>query len=1197
MAKYKHSDLIEPGNPAIETVKGLEQLLEIIKKLTEESRKLQKELPKSFKTGADVQKLIVAKQQAASATQKQTAAEREAAKAAASLDRQRQRGLATMAKEESKQRELIAASQLEGKSLDELQRKVSALIALRKQMDISSAAGKKGFDQMTAAIRQGNQALQAYDRQIGVHNRNVGNYRSALQGLQTSFVAMAGAVTATIMVMRRLGQKLSEIRNTFMGFEYNMAKVRAISGATDEQFAKLSENVRRLGRDTRFTAMEVATLQKNFAKLGFKPDEILSMTEATLMLAEATESDLATSAEVAGQTLRAFGMDASEMQRVVDVMAKSFTSSALDLDRFANSMPKIAALASALGISLEETTAMLSVLTSNGIEAETAGTMLRQMFLAAEKDGFKMSEALADIAGSTNQAGAALKYFDTRAIPVALTLANNTDAVRALSNEYENSAGSVQEMAGIMGDTLQGAMFKMKSASESMRISIGEALRSQFLRFAEVMTNISKRIEGMSASGKRNAAMFTSLAVVLIPISILMRTMATQALPAIIGGFRGLVSVVRTGTVALQGMNAAMKANIITAGLTVILTVFTAIKSAVAGAKDEVQEFAEVTDRYADISAQASANVSAQVSELESLAKQITNTSASTDERNKALKQFNQISGLSIKANSDMAAMERVLTQAIKDTTIALEQKMKTEIIQKKIEKDISDRIDASIRAEEAQKKHTHAAEAHTRALRQMARATKDASVNDKTFEQIQLSVSRASEQKQKAAEELNIAQVDLAMATSRLTENTGSLQKHYKALTTTFDEQTESTEKGKNALEILSAEVSALETQMNLAILSGQNWQGFLDKLVPKQQQLDRVQMLSKLFKDLAMGADVLNMKDLDKLKIDIDIDWKSLDDDIEFQMTKAMESMEALSAQTAKSLVPLSLKEMLGLTDKDVSEIQTALKTITAEFNRMFGERKRLADEAVHITANQVSQTISLLDLELQKRAQGLANQTSFYEQQLKEQQKAQKEALEEQRRASILLIRMQQLETGASMIKAVANIFAKETGTKGAIGVITSIAGIAAMLGAFAGYQQQIKSLKMESGGRFQEGERGRIVGDRHSAASGGEWLSDHIQAERGEKVYVLSRQKSQSPAGTAMDQMFDAVNAGRDVSGILKGGARMMTPVIVQRKEMSSRELAELVRETKLTNTYLAKWKFYDPITGVVIDLQGNKQGRA
>jgi hypothetical protein len=55
--------------------------------------------------------------------------------------------------------------------------------------------------------------------------------------------------------------------------------------------------------------------------------------------------------------------------------------------------------------------------------------------------------------------------------------------------------------------------------------------------------------------------------------------------------------------------------------------------------------------------------------------------------------------------------------------------------------------------------------------------------------------------------------------------------------------------------------------------------------------------------------------------------------------------------------------------------------------------------------------------------------------------------------------------------------------------------------------------------------------------------------------------------------------------------------MMTPVIVQRKEMSSRELAELVRETKLTNTYLARWKFYDPITGVVVDLQGNKQGRA
>jgi TP901 family phage tail tape measure protein len=46
------------------------------------------------------------------------------------------------------------------------------------------------------------------------------------------------------------------------------------------------------------------------------------------------------------------------MLRVTDVMAKSFSSSALDLDKFAMSMKYVAPVAAAAGISLEEASAM-----------------------------------------------------------------------------------------------------------------------------------------------------------------------------------------------------------------------------------------------------------------------------------------------------------------------------------------------------------------------------------------------------------------------------------------------------------------------------------------------------------------------------------------------------------------------------------------------------------------------------------------------------------------------------------------------------------------------------------------------------------------------------------------------------------------------------------------------------------------------
>ena len=121
-------------------------------------------------------------------------------------------------------------------------------------------------------------------------------------------------------------------------FEKSMADVRAITGASSEEFKRLEEDAKRLGQTTEWTASQVATLQKEFAKLGFNTSEILNATQSTLDLATAVGADLARSAEVAGNVLRAFGLDAKETSRVTDVMADSFTSSALDLERFSDTL-------------------------------------------------------------------------------------------------------------------------------------------------------------------------------------------------------------------------------------------------------------------------------------------------------------------------------------------------------------------------------------------------------------------------------------------------------------------------------------------------------------------------------------------------------------------------------------------------------------------------------------------------------------------------------------------------------------------------------------------------------------------------------------------------------------------------------------------------------------------------------------------
>ena len=54
--------------------------------------------------------------------------------------------------------------------------------------------------------------------------------------------------------------------NTFREFEFEMQKVKAVSGATAEEFEMLTKRAKELGASTVFTAKDLASLQTAFAK-------------------------------------------------------------------------------------------------------------------------------------------------------------------------------------------------------------------------------------------------------------------------------------------------------------------------------------------------------------------------------------------------------------------------------------------------------------------------------------------------------------------------------------------------------------------------------------------------------------------------------------------------------------------------------------------------------------------------------------------------------------------------------------------------------------------------------------------------------------------------------------------------------------------------------------------------------------------
>lgn len=333
-------------------------------------------------------------------------------------------------------------------------------------------------------------------------------------GLTKNIAAMGAGILGAVAAFRQINRFITSSIKTFRDFEFQMSKVKAITGASTEDFLKLSQTAEDLGRTTFFTAQQVAELQTNFGKLGFTTQEILDAQKATLDLATATGSDLARAATVAGASVRGFGLDASETQRVVDVMAVSFTSSAMDIEKFQTSMTKVAPIAKASGFSLEDTTAIMSKLTDAGIEASIAGTSLRNILLKMQDPNSDLVKSFGQTIHSYDQLIPAMNKFveeggsmadimevvDLRQAAAFEQMISNTDSTLALRDAMLSSNGAAEAMAAIVGDNLEGAFKRLTSAFEGLLINftdsvLGKSLQRAVDGFANLLNVVSDFVD------------------------------------------------------------------------------------------------------------------------------------------------------------------------------------------------------------------------------------------------------------------------------------------------------------------------------------------------------------------------------------------------------------------------------------------------------------------------------------------------------------------------------------------------------------------------------------------------------------------------------------------------------------------------------------------------------------------------------
>ncbi|EBM3284759.1 phage tail tape measure protein [Salmonella enterica] len=395
-----------------------------------------------------------------------------------------------------------------------------------------------------------------------------------------------------------------------VSFDREVARVGALTrlDKSDPQFAALREQAKKLGAETQFTSKDAASGQAFLAMAGFTPQSIQAALPGVLNMALAGGMDLGESADIGSNILSQFHLDPKEMDRVSDVLTAAFTRTNTDLTNIGEAMKYAGTGMAGLGVSVEQTTAMIGVMANVGLRGSIAGTGLQTTFsrLAAPTD--KAASALkelgvnvADSTGKMRPAEVVLadiykavrKYGDVDQLSFfkdiageeaaksfqALVQSAGSGELQKLLAELKKAQGEAATVAKKMADNLDGDLKNLDSAWEGFRIQIEELLDGPLRGLVQGISNI---VGAMTAWARENPELTKAL--LTVGGSALAVTAITGGLSLAIGLLLGPVAKLKLGFALLTG----------TKGLGRAIPLFTQLRAVTGGSMGSIKGWATV---------------------------------------------------------------------------------------------------------------------------------------------------------------------------------------------------------------------------------------------------------------------------------------------------------------------------------------------------------------------------------------------------------------------------------------------------------------------------------------------------------------------------------------------------------------------------------------------------------------------------
>ena len=225
-----------------------------------------------------------------------------------------------------------------------------------------------------------------------------------------------------------------------MEFDSAMSQVAATMGTTVDQIGALRDYAKEMGASTAFSATQSAEALNYMALAGYDAKTSMEMLPNVLNLAAAGGMELASASDMITDSQSALGLSLEETTALVDKMAATASTTNTSVEQLGSALLTVGGTAKNLTGGTTEAAQALGLLADNGIKGAEGGTALRNVILGLSSD--KFAKTFGDMGVSVYDAEGKMRslkdiFGDMNTAMEGMTVEEKTNAISSAFNKVD----------------------------------------------------------------------------------------------------------------------------------------------------------------------------------------------------------------------------------------------------------------------------------------------------------------------------------------------------------------------------------------------------------------------------------------------------------------------------------------------------------------------------------------------------------------------------------------------------------------------------------------------------------------------------------------------------------------------------------------------------------------------------------------